>query len=484
MKKLIDDIVADSHLIGDFSQAEIKAAANAAPADSDNRVDCRKQELITIDDETAHDFDDAVGCRRLAGGGISLTVAIADVSAYVKAGSALDLAARARGNSVYLPDRVLPMLPVSLSNDTCSLKAGQDRLCVACEMEINDGTISRYRFFRGIMRSQHRLSYNESAAQMNGEGSSLTTLSLLAELTDNFRRQRLQRGGMILENPERYCVLDDNGQLNTGLRQRNIAHWAIEEAMIAANRCAADFLIRRDSPALFRVHPKPTAANVQKLQTVLSQLGVDFNDEPAAMDFSHALSVLEQRDEALAQALTPMVLGSLGRAEYKPTTKGHFGLSCSRYLHFTSPIRRYPDLLNHRALVAALANAAPALADEDLDAIGARCTETEVAADKMTWNCRRQLMCVPAKKYVGCVYSGYVSGMSDFGFFVTTPDLGIDGLVRYSSLPGYWAYDEKTRTLSGLNRTIHLGEVLDVRLQAVTPEKGRVDMTLVNVVQD
>lgn len=480
MKELINDIIADSDLTTDFSATEMAMAEAATPTPTNNRIDYRREELITIDDASAHDFDDAVGCKRLANGHIALVAAIADVSAYVVADSALDAAAAKRGNSVYLPDRVLPMLPSRLSNDLCSLKAGEDRLCVACEMEIHDGVIHRYRFFRGVMRSKRRLNYQEAAAEMENDGNATATLPLLAQLAHDFRRQRQRRGGMVLETPERYCILSDDEQLDTGIKNRNIAHWAIEEAMIAANRCAADFLIQRGESGLFRTHPKPTASNIEKLNAALAPLGVDIkHDNPSATAFADALQTLQQQDDALAQALLPVVLGTLGRAEYTPdSARGHYGLSCSRYLHFTSPIRRYPDLVNHRAIVALLENRATAIAKTRLADVGAHCSETEVAADKMTWNCRKRLLCVPAKKFIGCVYSGYVSGMSEFGFFVAAPDLGIDGLVRFSSLPGYWRYNDKTRELAGADKTLRLGDKVNVRLTEVNPEKGRADMTL------
>lgn len=481
-KELVDSVVSERGFITHFSPEEETAASEAAAAKHDisARVDCRAQEIITIDGEDAYDFDDAVGCRQLEDGAIALLVAIADVSAYVAAGSVLDCAARRRGNSVYLPDRVLPMLPTVLSNRVCSLRPGEERLALCCEMELAaDGDIRRYRFFRAVIRSAKRLTYDEAAAAMASKApSDLETLPLLRALAHTLRRRRRQRGGMLLERPEKHCAVDESGALQVGAKPRNVAHWAIEEAMIAANRCAADYLIQRRRPALHRAHSRPAAEKLQQLRQTLQPLGFSLPAAPAAADFAAVLEAAEARDSALASALTPLVLGTLSRAEYAPSADiGHFGLACERYTHFTSPIRRYPDLLTHRALLAAMAGEESPFAAAALADIGAHCGETEVSADKAGWETRQRLLCVQAQEMLGCEYEGYVSGMAPAGFFVAVDELGIDGMVRFSSLPGYWQCDKQKNEVAvpGQGEVIRIGDKINVQLSAVTPEKGRAD---------
>lgn len=483
-KELINTVIAERGFFTGFSEEEERLAQSAAADtaklhDLSGRLDCRERELITIDGETAFDFDDAVGCRRLADGAVALLVAIADVAAYVAPNSVLDGAAYERGNSVYLPDRVLPMLPPALSNVACSLQPQKDRLCVVCEMEVAAGGVRRYRFFRGVMRSAARVNYNEAAEWMLAGGAPFETLPLLAELCTAFRRQRESCGAMILDSPEKVCMVDSAGNLDIADKPRNIAHWAIEEAMIAANRCAADFLIRARRPALHRTHRTPPADNIRRLTAVLAALGMSFPQNPTAADFAAALTAARRRDAALAEVLTPAVLGALSRAEYSPNAEvGHFGLACSRYLHFTSPIRRYPDLLTHRALINALAGAPSPFTVDDLNTVGAHCSASEVSADKAGWDCRARLLCVGAQRFVGCEYDAYVSGISNNGFYVTAGELGVDGFIRLSSLRGYWRYEERAGRLVCGGQTISLGMRVEVKLKSVNPEKGRVDFLL------
>ncbi|MCH9757702.1 MAG: RNB domain-containing ribonuclease [Proteobacteria bacterium] len=478
---LVDAVVAERDFLTDFSHEEETEAAKIAalPLDSSACVDCREQEFITIDGADAHDFDDAVSCRR-QDDNILLTVAIADVSSYVLPNTPLDRAAQARGNSIYLPDRVIPMLPTVLSNGICSLRPLEERLCLCCEMEIDaEGVSQRYRFFRALICSKARMNYDGAAAIMHGDvASEFTTPAVLWELAQILRRQRQRRGGMLLERPEAYCTISADGELHTGFRARDIAHYAIEEAMIMANRCAADFLIQRRRPTLHRTHARPSALKVQLLAETLSPLGISIPNHPAAADFATVLEAAEARDAALSNALTPMVLGTLARAEYSPNeTTGHFGLACKRYTHFTSPIRRYPDLLTHRAIIAAMSGAPSPLGQEDLVQLGAHCGATEVKADKAGWDSRQRLLCVGAQKMINCEYEGYVSGVTPAGFFVTVGDLGIDGMVRFSSLAGYWGCNVQKRIITAPDKKtiIRVSDKINVRLVSVVPEKGRVD---------
>ena len=493
-KRLIESVIAERGFTPDFSEEEKQAAVTAAaaapdPDDIAARLDYRSHPLITIDGASAHDFDDAVYCRQQPGGTFLLTVAIADVAAYIPAGSVLDKAARERGNSVYLPDRVLPMLPEPLSSDTCSLRPEQDRLSLCCEIEIAaDSTVSRYRFFRAVIRSAARLTYDEAAALMEGKangGSAVAepladALHYLHTLAGRLRLQRRQRGAMLLERPAKVCHLK-NGELQVTTEHRNVAHWAIEEAMILANCCAADFLIQRQRPALYRTHIRPKSDKIAQLAQILSPLEVALPREPQAADFAAVLDQLARRDNDLVDAMLPFILGTLSRAVYTPDDKiGHYGLACQRYMHFTSPIRRYPDLLTHRALIAAISNHPSPFTAAELTTLGDHCSATEVAADKAGWDIQQRLLCLAAARMVGCDYEGYVSGVAPMGFFVTIAALGIDGMVRLSALPGYWKcnLEKKTVTSPDGAYTVSIGSRVNVRLAAVAAEKGRVDLTL------
>lgn len=469
---LIDDVVSARGLPVAFSSELTRAAARAAKnaAEDPAREDFRKLHLITIDGADARDFDDAVSCAPLPGGGFRLWTAIADVAAFVGADSPLDLEARRRGNSVYLPDRVLPMLPAALSDGACSLNPDEDKFCLVCEMDIQDGDITKYRFARGLMRSKRRMTYEEAAREMRGGP---RYLRALAEVGRDFRRRRRERGAFMMERPEVRAVLSAKGAPELQTCHRNEAHLVIEECMIAANRCAADFVVRRRLPALHRIHKKPSADNVRMLRAVLSPLGVSFPARPAARDFGDAMDAIAAKDAALADCLLPVLLGALSRAEYAPDEKtGHFGLSCARYLHWTSPIRRYPDLLAHRAILSGLAGEKPKL--PDLREIGAHCSQTETVADKAGWDCRQKLLCWRAQDQVGREYEVMVSGAAPFGLFVASPELGLDGILRLASLPGYWRYEpEKKRMTRRDGQILGLGARLRARLASISPEKGR-----------
>ena len=479
---LIESVVDEFELPGPFSPKLLQAAKHAAHHPiSAKREDFRQSPLFTIDGADARDFDDAVAGTPTSNGGIKLLVAIADVAAFVPPHGDLDTEAARRGNSVYLPDRVLPMLPPALSNDACSLAPDKERLCLVCEMEIFGGTVKRYRFVRGLMRSQQRLNYDEAAEQINNHSG---PLRWLGDVANAFRQARQKRGSFMIERPEMRVLINNTGDISSVLSSRNIAHYAIEECMIAANCCAADFIIRHHLPALHRAHPKPPAENIAKLRNVLAELGVDFPAQPAARDFSVALDAISARDAVLGDSLLPLFLGSLARADYRPDEKiGHFGLSCQRYLHFTSPIRRYPDLLTHRIIIAALEGKPSPLSIPALERLGTHCSQTEVTADKANWECQQRLLCWQARHQKGMDFECVVSGVAAFGVFVAVPQLGLDGLVRVSNLPGYWRHDrERQQFVADQNgQVLGLGSRLVGRLMEVIPDKGRADFKAVDL---
>ena len=470
---LIDSVVEKFGFAATFPAAALQAATTAANHQHFAREDFRQLHLATIDGADARDFDDAVAAAALSGGNFRLWVAIADVAAFVLPGTVLDAESQKRGTSVYLPDRVLPMLPAALSDDACSLNPHEDKLCMMCEMEIdNAGEIQNYRFARGIMRSQRRWIYEEAAAAMDSD----KNLQPLAALGRILRQARQNRGAFMMERPEMRAVLSSTGAPELQAVARNEAHWMIEECMIAANRCAADFVIRRRLPALHRVHKKPNSENVKNLTAILSNLGINFPQRPQASDFGVALAAVADKDSALVDCIVPVLLGALSRAEYAADEKtGHFGLSCPRYLHFTSPIRRYPDLLAHRALIAGIYGRKP----PPLTAgIGEHCSQTEVAADKAGWECRQRLLCLRAQQNIGEEFDVIVSGATSYGLFINIAALGVDGMLRLASLPGYWRFEPKLRQVVNGEQVLGLGTRLRARLVSVIPEKGRAEFVL------
>ena len=486
--ELIDALIYERGLATVFpasALAEAKRFAKSPPGAGDNRRDLRELPLATLDGADARDFDDAVWGEALADGKTRVVVAIADVAAHVPAGSALDREARRRGTSVYLPDRVVPMLPEALSNDACSLRADEDRLCVGADMTVADGEAVSYRMFRGVMRSRRRMTYDEAdAAARFGDGKGKISgelrksLLALGAAAEDMREHRRRRGGMLLERPEKTAEVRD-GQVRAVEFSRNAAHWLIEECMIAANRCAADFIIRHRRPALHRAHPRPDDEAVAKLAIALREAGLPpLPRRPQAGDFAKPLEAAEQKDPRLADALMSTVLGAIGRACYTPEFKtGHFGLACKRYLHFTSPIRRYPDLIAHRVLTEILTGKKSGVASADLAETGRHCSETEAAADKIGWNCRQRLLCWAARERLGDEFDAYVSGAAQFGIFIYAPAAGLDGMLRLSSLPGYWRKEPAAmRFVSSRDgRTVALGDKLRVQLAAVDPQTGKAD---------
>lgn len=479
-ESLVDALVAERGLTDGFDDSANAAATAAAKqaaeqmGDDARRKDYRDTPFVTIDDDSARDFDDAVYCQQTDdGAAILLVVAIADVAAFVPPGGVLDDVARSRGNSVYLPDRVLPMLPAALSDGACSLRPGEDRYCLACEMEVADGIVRDYCFRRGIMRSARRLNY-QTASKMMRTGE----LPLFADLTADFRRRRRDNGGLMIERPETKVRLH-NETLHREETHRDIAHWAIEECMIAANQCAADFLVRRRVPALHRVHKKPTDAGIRKLAGVLRQMSIPFPSRPLAADFGDALDIADARSPMLGAAMLPVILGALGRAAYSPDDEsGHYGLACARYTHFTSPIRRYPDLITHRALLYAMGDDGGGTTAE-LSQTGEHCSQTEHIADKMEWQIRQRLFCRAVEDNIGEVADGYITGATAFGLFVNAPSLRVEGMVPFAKLPGYWQFDEPTQSITSREgKTYTLGNELRIRLDSVIPEKGKANFSL------
>lgn len=453
------------------------------------RDDIRDLPLVTIDGETAKDFDDAVYCER-NGRGYRLIVAIADVSHYVDATSALDADAYERGNSVYFPRRVIPMLPEKLSNGLCSLNPQVDRLCMVCDMAISPtGEIKQYRFYRGVMHSHARLTYTQVAAALYDKapdavklvGDRLPQLQTLDQLFRVLLKARAERGAIDFETTETRMIFNDDGKIERIVPEsRNDAHRVIEECMLAANVCASAFLAEHKHPALYRVHEGPSPERLAKLRRFLGEFGLQLGggEDPKAGDYARLLDTVKDRPDA--QLLQTMMLRSLRQAIYSPDNAGHFGLAYEAYTHFTSPIRRYPDLLIHRAIKAVLEGAT--YRPGDWEQIGMHCSQTERRADEATRDVEAWLKCFYMQDRVGETFTGSVSSVVPFGLFVALDDVFVEGLVHISELgEDYFQYDETRHQLLGerTGQRYRLSDRITVQLMRVDLETTKIDFRLV-----
>jgi ribonuclease R len=444
--------------------------------------------LVTIDGESARDFDDAVYCER-DGTGYKLYVAIADVSHYVRPGDALDQEALNRGNSVYFPRRVIPMLPEVLSNGLCSLNPEVERLCVACEMNLDSaGNFRSYDFYPSVMYSHARLTYTEVAAMIEkprGEEAKryqalLPHIQLLNKLFKVLLKARKKRGAIDFETIETRMVFNDQGKIDCILPvKRNDAHRLIEECMLAANVCASDFLKKHEQSTLYRIHEGPTPEKLVGVRDFLKEFGLQLGggDEPTAKDYAKSLEKIRDRPDA--QLLQTVMLRSLRQAVYSPDNVGHFGLAYESYTHFTSPIRRYPDLLVHRAIKAVLNGAK--YSPGDWHGLGVHCSQTERRADDATRDVESWLKCYYMQDKIGESFPGVISGVTGFGLFVALDGIYVEGLVHISELPSdYFHFDFAKHMLLGerSGKRYRLGDRLRVRLVNVDLESSKIDFVL------
>jgi len=464
--------------------------AEVRDAERKDRIDITGLPLVTIDGETARDFDDAVCCER-SGKGFRLLVAIADVSHYVHDGDALDSDARDRGTSVYFPRRVLPMLPEALSNELCSLKPDVDRLCMVCDMAIDaKGNIGRYRFYPAVMHSRARLTYTQvwdwlsdpARAREREAKSLLPQLADLHALYKLLAAARRRRGAIDFETIELALEFDPHGKINAIVPVvRNDAHRLIEECMLAANVCTAGYLLAQKHPALYRVHEGPTPDKLAALKEFLasSSLSLSGGDNPTPADYAALLDRIRDRPDF--NLLQTVLLRSLQQAVYSPDNAGHFGLGYDAYTHFTSPIRRYPDLLIHRCLKACLAGARYHPTGATWPELGVHCSLTERRADEATRDVENWLKCYYMQDRVGETCAGTVSGVTHFGLFVTLDGLNIDGLVHVTELGSdYFHFDPVHHALIGerSGKTWRLADRLMVRVARVDLEQTKIDFVL------
>jgi ribonuclease R len=478
--------------------------------DREGRTDLTKLPLVTIDGETAKDFDDAVYCEPLTPspspegeggfpsplgrrardeGGFRLIVAIADVSHYVTHGDVLDREAASRGNSVYFPRRVIPMLPEKLSNGLCSLNPKVPRLAMVCDMRVEaDGDIASYKFYPAVFRSHARLTYTEVAAMLeDGEGEAARRHHALLPHVRNLHRlfkvllkAREVRGAIDFETIETEMVFDEHGKIARIVPvRRNDAHRVIEECMLAANVCTSDFLRGREHPVLYRVHEGPTPEKLAALREFLKGFGLSLSggDKPRAGDYAKLLARAKDRPDA--QLLQTVMLRSLKQAVYSPDNVGHFGLAYESYTHFTSPIRRYPDLLVHRAIKAVLKGRR--YEPGNWHELGAHCSMTERRADDATRDVSAWLKCYYMKDRVGDTFAGSVSGVTAFGAFVALDEVYVEGLLHVSELGSdYYHFDAAKHQLMGerTKKRYRLGDRVRVKVVRVDLDTSRIDFAL------
>jgi ribonuclease R len=492
------------------------------PADRKHRIDLTDVQLVTIDGEDARDFDDAVYCEPAKIGrvktpnGWRLIVAIADVSHYVKPGEPLDVDAYERATSVYFPRRVIPMLPEKISNGLCSLNPDEDRLAMVCDMIVDTtGDVQAYQFYPAVMRSHARFTYTEVAAILaNTRGAEAARrkelvphLLHLHEVYRALLKQRARRGAVDFETTETQIVCDENGRIEKIVpRTRTEAHKLIEEAMLAANVCSADFIAQAEHPSLYRVHEGPTPEKRTLLQNYLKALGLGLavSDKPTPGEFQAIAQATKDRPDALQ--IHTMLLRSMQQAIYTGTNAGHFGLAYDAYTHFTSPIRRYPDLLVHRVIKALLTGrryhllsgafeeapmvrkgSKPAKSTsteaEHWEAAGLHCSTNERRADEASRDVEAWLKCRYMREHLGEEFSGTVSAAASFGLFVTLDSLYVEGLVHITELGGeYYRYDEARQELRGERTGVRYGVGTRVRVQVsrVDLDGRKIDFRLVH----
>ena len=492
------DIAIRAHSIPvDWPEAVEKQIAGLRPEVDESakqgRVDLRSLPLVTIDGEDARDFDDAVYCKR-TDKGWKLLVSIADVSAYVEPGSALDQEAHKRGNSVYFPDRVVPMLPEMLSNGLCSLNPHVDRLCMTCELYFNkEGKVTRSRFYEAVMQSHARLTYNEVAEMLESPSSVparkhsalLPHLQELYKLFQVLFAARSNRGAIEFDTLETKIIFNEQKRVERIVPlQRNDAHRLIEECMLAANVAAARLLLKKKVPALYRIHEPPAEEKLGDLHTFLGELGLYLSggDEPSAADYSDLLDSIRERPDA--HLVQTVLLRSMAQAVYSSGNRGHFGLSYDAYTHFTSPIRRYPDLIVHRALKHLIANGNGQdfeYSQPALQGLGEHCSSTERRADEATRDALDWLKCEYMMDKVGETFDGIIVSVNSFGLFVQLNEIYVEGLVHITALDNdYYHFDPIGHRLTGERggRVYRLGDPIRVTVAAVNLDDRKIDFVL------
>lgn len=492
--------IVSENLPHEWPQA-VEAARKSIPKTVDEsqigpHKDIRHLPLVTIDGADARDFDDAVYAEPTANG-FRLLVAIADVSSYIKPDGALDKEAYERGTSVYFPGRVIPMLPLELSNGICSLNPDVDRLSMVCEMHINGmGEITSYEFYRGLMHSHARITYDEAWAFLSDDKAKgvwsdevKTGLTQMHHLFQLMQQEKYARGGIEFNSSDVFISIDESGMVSDiQPYQRNDAHKLIENFMIAANVCAAKFIEKHDVPGAFRCHNPPPEGKVKDLVAFLKGVGLTpkFKDNPTPKDLMRLLSQVQHREDR--DLIEQVVLRSQSLATYESGNAGHFGLALTHYAHFTSPIRRYPDLMVHRAIDHILyhKNSTYRYTPEQADAMCKQCSMTERRAEMASREVDARLKCLFMQQFIGDTMVGTVSGVTRFGLFVQLEQYQVDGLVHVTSLPNdYYHYDGIKHQLTGEHggQKFRLTDRIEVTVAQVDLDDRKIDFEFVSKVK-
>lgn len=499
---IIETTLLNYDIPSEFSQAALdQANSYQEPSKKElaGRVDLRDIPLITIDGEDARDFDDAVFAEKRSGGNYRVLVAIADVSHYVTPNSPLDHDAFERGTSVYFPHRVIPMLPEVLSNGLCSLNPDVDRLCMVADIKVSRaGNVTGYEFYTAVMHSQARLTYNQVNAYLadpkdDSVPKSLTankavkkSVDTLHQLYNLLAERREARHAMEFETVETLIQFDEKGGIKDIVpRTRGDAHKLIEECMLLANTSAANFALKNELPVLYRNHDKPDAEKSARIHEYAKNFGLSFPQEsPTQADYQRIIEATKDRPDAVS--IHSMLLRSMMQANYAPDNIGHFGLAYDEYSHFTSPIRRYPDLMLHRAIKAKVTGAKQPVTDFTLAEAGTQTSDTERRAEKASRFVESWLKCHYMKDHIGEEFDGVVTTVTNFGLFVTLSNLFIDGLVHISNVgDDYFVFDEKLQQLIGKDKgtLFGLGDLVRIKVAGVNMDLLQIDFELVAKLQ-
>ena len=482
----------------EFSKEALKQADSyQEPTELDfkGRQDLRDLALVTIDGEDSRDFDDAVYAEKRSGGNYRVVVAVADVSHYVTPNSALDHEAYERGTSVYFPHYVVPMLPEVLSNGLCSLNPNVDRLCMVADIKVSRaGNVTGYEFYPAVMNSKARLTYNQVNDYFDNPKSPSVPTSLtnnaevkksvdtLHQLYELLVQKRIQRHAMEFETVETYIKFNEEGGIDAIVpRTRGDSHKLIEECMLLANTCAANFTLKNDLPVLYRNHDKPDGEKSMRIHEYAKNFGLSFPEEnPTQEDYQRIIEATKDRPDAVS--IHSMLLRSMMQANYAPENIGHFGLAYDEYSHFTSPIRRYPDLMLHRAIKSKVTGKKQPEMGFSLSEAGTQTSDTERRAEKASRFVETWLKCHYMKDHVGEEFNGVVTTVTSFGLFITLTDLYIDGLVHISNVGNdFFVYDEKQQQLIGKDKgtLFGLGDLVRVKVAGVNMDLLQIDFELI-----
>jgi len=499
-----------TELSDEVIEAVDKMPIEVKARDKIDRFDLTELPFVTIDGEDARDFDDAVYCEQKENGGWRLYVAIADVSHYVRVDTVLDQSARQRGTSVYFPQYVVPMLPEKLSNGLCSLNPKVERLVLVCEMNLSaQGRISGFQFYEGFIVSHARLTYTEVAKVINSDNPRDPTRLALREVVPQLdelhnlflalMKMREQRGAINFDTTELQFQFSEQGRVQSiHPRARNTAHRIIEECMLCANVCAARFVTKNKKPGLYRVHERPETEKVEYLVEFLSRFGVSLNYQNTIKPSDYQAVINQLRDKKNGRVLQMSLLRSMNQAVYQMQNEGHFGLGYPEYTHFTSPIRRYPDLLTHRLIKSVIhsrikSNVALRLGkpkktifypydEEQVTTLGEHTSFTERRAEAAVYEVLEWIKCDYISDRVGDILEGVITGVTKFGFFVELNDVFVEGLVHISTLVGdYYHYDQATQCLIGerSNQVFCMGDMAEVQIARVNVDERKVDFELI-----